>query len=93
METQVIRGFQPARDTGFSSVMISSGEYSSFHRVFVDPVTRAMFSTRGEDYQYMSDAQAAGATSEEAAYLLACEPHMYQTEMQELERWAGLTSV
>jgi conjugal transfer ATP-binding protein TraC len=40
----------------------------------------------------MSDAQAAGATSEEAAYLLACS-RMYQTEMQELERWAGLTSI
>jgi conjugal transfer ATP-binding protein TraC len=91
METQVIRGFQPAVDTGFSSVMISCGATSSFHRVFVDPVTRAMFSTRGEDYQYMSDAQDAGATSEEAAYMLACEPHMYQAEMQELERWAGLT--
>ncbi|WP_336794859.1 type IV secretion system protein TraC [Pantoea anthophila] len=92
VETQVIRGFQPARDTGFSSVMISTGENSSFHRVFVDPVTRAMFSTRGEDYQYMTEAQKAGATSEEAAYLLACEPHMYQAEMQELERWAGLTT-
>lgn len=92
VETQVIRGFQPARETGFSSVMISTGENSSFHRVFVDPVTRAMFSTRGEDYQYMTEAQKAGATSEEAAYLLACEPHMYQAEMQELERWAGLTT-
>ncbi|MEA9392695.1 type IV secretion system protein TraC [Acerihabitans sp. TG2] len=90
LETQVIRGFQPAKDTGFSSVMISTGENSSFHRVFVDPVTRAMFSTRGEDFQYMSEAQIAGATSEEAAYLLASEPHMYQTEMRELELWAGL---
>ncbi|PKE27608.1 type IV secretion system protein TraC [Rahnella sp. AA] len=89
-ETQVIRGFQPAKDTGFSSVMISTGENSSFHRVFVDPVTRAMFSTRGQDFQYMSDAQAAGATSEEAAYLLASEPDMYQDEMRELEIWAGL---
>lgn len=92
METQVVRGFQPAIETGFSSVMISRGEYSSFHRVFVDPVTRAMFSTRGTDYQYMSDAQKAGATSEEAAYMLACEPYMYQAEVQELERWAGLTT-
>jgi conjugal transfer ATP-binding protein TraC len=90
METQVIRGFQPAKDTGFSSVMISTGELSSFHRVFVDPVTRSMFSTRGQDFQYMNEAQKAGATSEEAAYLLASEPHMYQAEMRELEIWAGL---
>ncbi|WP_317906892.1 hypothetical protein, partial [Bacillus subtilis] len=90
METQVIRGFQPAKDTGFSSVMISTGELSSFHRVFVDPVTRAMFSTRGQDFQYMNEAQKAGATSEEAAYLLASEPDMYQAEIRELEIWAGL---
>lgn len=93
METQIIRGFAKARLTGFSSVMISMGEQSSFYRVFVDPVTRAMFSTTGEDYEWMTEAQKAGATSEEAAYLLASEPHMYQAEMQELERWAGLTPV
>jgi hypothetical protein len=60
MEMQLIRGFQPARDKGFISGMISIGDYSSFHRVFVDSVTRAMFSTRGEDYQFMSDAQQPG---------------------------------
>ncbi|NEG64310.1 type IV secretion system protein TraC [Pantoea agglomerans] len=92
METQIIRGFDKAILTGFSSVMISIGEQSSFYRVFVDPVTRAMFSTTGRDYEWMTEAQKAGATSEEAAYLLACEPHMYQAEMRELERWAGLTA-
>ncbi|MEN4709213.1 type IV secretion system protein TraC, partial [Pantoea agglomerans] len=40
METQIIRGFDKAILTGFSSVMISMGEQSSFYRVFVDPVTR-----------------------------------------------------
>lgn len=84
METQIIRGFDKAILTGFSSVMISIGEQSSFYRVFVDPVTRAMFSTTGRDYEWMTEAQKAGATSEEAAYLLACEPHMYQAEMREL---------
>ncbi|WP_455865484.1 type IV secretion system protein TraC [Pantoea agglomerans] len=90
METQIVRGFEKAILTGFSSVMISMGELSSFYRVFVDPVTRAMFSTTGEDYQYMTDAQKAGATSEEAAYLLAAEPYMYRNELHELEVWAGL---
>lgn len=90
METQIVRGFEKAILTGFSSVMISMGELSSFYRVFVDPVTRAMFSTTGEDYQYMTDAQKAGATSEEAAYLLAAEPYMYRDELHELEVWAGL---
>jgi len=93
IETQVIRGFQPAKDTGFSSVMISTGENSSFHRVFVDPVTRAMFSTRGDDFQFMENLQKQhGATSEEAAWLLACEPDRYQQEMHELQLWAGLVT-
>ncbi len=91
METEIIRGFQKAILTGYSSAMISMGEQSSFYRVFVDPLTRALFSTTGEDYEYMTEAQNAGATSEEAAWLLACEPHMYQAEMQELQLWAGLT--
>jgi conjugal transfer ATP-binding protein TraC len=72
MEKEVIRGFQPALQTGYSSLLINAGEYSSFHRLFVDPVTRAMFSSRGEDFAFMQKAQKeAGATAEEAAYLLA----------------------
>ncbi|MCT6592986.1 type IV secretion system protein TraC [Pantoea dispersa] len=90
METEIVQGFQPAGDTGFSSVMISTMKGSSFHRLFVDPVTRAMFSTEPDEFQYMSDAQAAGATSEEAAYLLASEPWKFGPEMAELEAWAGL---
>jgi hypothetical protein len=67
MEKEVIRGFQPALQTGYSSLLISAGEFSSFHRLFVDPVTRAMFSSRGEDFAYMQNAQKAGASAEEAA--------------------------
>ncbi len=40
MEKEVIRGFQPALQTGYSSLLINAGEYSSFHRLFVDPVRR-----------------------------------------------------
>jgi conjugal transfer ATP-binding protein TraC len=57
MEKEVIRGFQPALQTGYSSLLINAGEYSSFHRLFVDPVTRAMFSSRGEDFAFMQKAQ------------------------------------
>jgi len=83
MEKEVIRGFQPALQTGYSSLLISAGEFSSFHRLFVDPITRAMFSSRGEDFAYMQNAQKAGATSEEAAYLLA--EKKFGDELRELE--------
>jgi len=85
MEKEVIRGFQPALQTGYSSLLISAGEFSSFHRLFVDPITRAMFSSRGEDFAYMQNAQKAGATSEEAAYLLA--EKKFGDELLELEEW------
>lgn len=85
VEKEVIRGFQPALQTGYSSLLISAGEYSSFHRLFVDPVTRAMFSSRGEDFAFMQNAQKAGATAEEAAYLLA--EKKYGAELRELEEW------
>ncbi|EHA6073750.1 type IV secretion system protein TraC [Salmonella enterica] len=85
MEKEVIRGFQPAIQTDYSSLLISAGEYSSFHRLFVDPVTRAMFSSRGEDFAYMQNAQKAGATADEAAYLLA--EKKFGNELRELEEW------
>lgn len=84
-EKEVIRYFSKARDTGFSSLLVSIGEQGSFHRLFVDPITRAMFSTQGDDFAFMQEAQIAGATSEEAAYLLARE--IYADELKELETW------
>lgn len=85
VEQEVIRYFQKALSTGFSSLLITAGEFSSFHRLFVDPVTRAMFSSKGEDFAFMQEAQIAGATAEEAAYLLA--ESEFGEELKELEEW------
>lgn len=87
VEQEVIRYFQKALSTGYSSLLITAGEASSFHRLFVDPVTRAMFSSRGVDFDFMQEAQKAGATSEEAAYLLAEKE--FGDELKELEEWAN----
>ncbi|MFK3662759.1 type IV secretion system protein TraC [Scandinavium sp. NPDC088450] len=84
-EKEVIKYFQKAIDTGFSSLLINVGEVSSFHRLFVDPVTRAMFSSKGVDFEFMQDAQKQGATPEEAAYLLAEKD--FGPELKELEEW------
>ena len=46
-----------------------------------------MFSSRGEDFAYMQNAQKAGATAEEAAYLLA--EKKYGSELRELEEWVN----
>ena len=45
-----------------------------------------MFSSRGEDFAFMQKVQKeAGATAEEAAYLLA--EKKYGSELRELEEW------
>lgn len=89
VEQEVIRYFQKALSTGYSSLLITAGEASSFHRLFVDPVTRAMFSSRGVDFDFMQEAQKAGATAEEAAYLLAEKE--FGDELKELEEWVNAT--
>lgn len=88
MEESVIKGFRKASQGGFSSVFIQSGGNASFHRLFVDPVTRSMFSTRGTDYNFMSERQKEGNNSETAALMLA--ENIYTEELRELEEWAGL---
>lgn len=87
-EEAVIKGFRKASQGGFSSVFIQTGGNASFHRLFVDPVTRSMFSTRGTDYNFMSERQKEGNNSETAALMLA--DVIFNEEMKELERWSGL---
>ncbi|MCK8417596.1 type IV secretion system protein TraC [Erwinia amylovora] len=89
-EKSVIEGFRKAKLRGFSSVLIQSGGHSSFHRLFVDPVTRAMFSSAAKDFAFMSEKQEAGASSEEAALMLA--EKIFGRELKELERWANINN-
>lgn len=89
LEQEVIKKFQKAQDTHFSSVMISVGGNTSFHRLFVDPITRAMCSSHGEHFSFMQEQQRNGATSDEAAYVLA--KRIYRDELTELEGMIGET--
>lgn len=49
-EMQLLRSFPKAKDAGYSQVLIQAGGISSFHRLFVDPFTRVMLSSDGDDY-------------------------------------------
>lgn len=89
-EKTVIQGFRKAKTRGFSSLLIQAGGHSSFHRLFVDPVTRAMFSSAAEDFAFMSEKQEEGANSEEAALMLA--EHNFGKELKELEIWANINN-
>lgn len=51
-EYDLIKKFPPAKNVGYSSVLVNVGAYSSFHRVISDPLTTALFSSKGSDFDY-----------------------------------------
>lgn len=50
-EINLLTAFPKARDAGYSQVLVRANGISSFHRLFVDPFTRVMLSSDGDDYQ------------------------------------------
>jgi len=65
--------------------MLRIGAVSSFHRLFVDPLSRAMFSSRGVDFEFIQEKRAQGWDIHDAVYELA--KLNYPDEMEELEAW------
>lgn len=52
LEIELIKKFPPARNVGYSSLLLNMGGISSFHRLLLDPLRNALFSSRGEDFTY-----------------------------------------
>ena len=50
-EINLLTAFPKAKDAGYSQVLVRANGISSFHRLFVDPLTRVMLSSDGDDYQ------------------------------------------
>lgn len=50
-ELMLLKSFPKAREAGFSQVLLRGNGISSFHRLFVDPFTRVLLSSDGDDYQ------------------------------------------
>ena len=82
VEKKVIQGFEDAQSNHFSSLMISVGESSSFHRLFLDPVSRVMMANTDTDRQTIRQLMIQGYSLEEAIYQRACE--LYPDEMEVL---------
>ncbi|MCP9269144.1 type IV secretion system protein TraC [Xenorhabdus sp. XENO-1] len=83
LEKDMIGKFGSAKDQWFSAFMLSVEAHSSWHRLFVDPLSRAMYSSKGEDFEFIQQKQREGVSIHDAVYQLACRnfPH----EMIELE--------
>lgn len=80
----LINRFQEAKRTGFSSAMIQAGSVTTFHRLFADPWSRALFSTEPHEYQYCEQLVEQGTPLLEAVEQTAW--HFYPKEMQEFEQ-------
>lgn len=85
MQREVISRFGDAKDQWFSSFMLRINDTCSYHRLFVDPLSRAMFSSKGVDFEYIQARRVQGADIHDAVWELACRN--FPDEMEELQSW------
>ena len=79
----MINSFGSAKDQWFSSFMLQVEAHTSWHRLFVDPLSRAMYSSSGGDFEYIKTRRKEGVDIHDAVYDLACRN--FTAEMVELE--------
>ena len=72
-EVNLLTAFPKAKDAGFSQVLLRANGISSFHRLFVDPFTRVLLSSDGDDYQAVLNYVALGLAFVEAVARVAHE--------------------
>ncbi len=81
LEKDMINGFGSAKEQWFSSFMLQVEANCSWHRLFVDPLSRAMYFSKGPDFEYMQ-ARRQEVDIHDAVYGLACRN--FKDEMAEL---------
>ena len=82
-EQDMINSFGSAKEQWFSSFMLQVEANCSWHRLFVDPLSRAMYSSKGADFEFIQSRRKAGVDIHDAVYELACRN--FPAEMAELE--------
>lgn len=85
LEKDVIARFQSAKDQWFSSFLLMVGGRSSWHRLFVDPLSRALYSSQGKDFEFIQSRREQGVSVHDAVYALA--QRNFSDEMTRLEQW------
>ncbi|CRL46834.1 hypothetical protein SGGMMB4_05798 (plasmid) [Sodalis glossinidius str. 'morsitans'] len=85
LEKDVISRFRSAKDQWFSSFLLKVGGSSSWHRLFVDPLSRAMYSSNGQDFEFIQAQRRQGMPVHDAVYALALAN--YGDEMAWLSQW------
>lgn len=65
-EISRLKDFPTAKTAGFSSIMLRINGRSTFHRLFIDPYTRALLSTEGNETEYLETLERSGIAIQEA---------------------------
>lgn len=80
LEFELIKSFRSARNVGYSSLLVNMGGVSSFHRLLLDPLRNALFSSRGEDFNYREKRFNEGANIREIIFEMAekADPELMQ---------------
>ena len=89
VERAIIEGFPAAGDAHFSAFMLRIAGRSSFHRLVTDPISRALYSTDGDDFQFRENLMAEGLSQQAA--LLALAKRKFPQEMETLSQWQSQT--
>ncbi|WP_199635043.1 type IV secretion system protein TraC (plasmid) [Serratia sp. PAMC26656] len=85
LQQDMIGKFESAKDQWFSSFMLMVSGKVSWHRLFVDPLSRAMYSSQGQDFEFMQARREQGVSVHDAVYELA--HRNFGEEMMRIERW------
>ncbi|EET0970950.1 type IV secretion system protein TraC [Escherichia coli] len=85
LQRDMIGKFGAAKDQWFSSFLLQVENHSSWHRLFVDPLSRAMYSSDGPDFEFVQQKRQEGLSIHEAVWQLAWKKS--GPEMASLEAW------
>ena len=80
----LIKSFRPSAVSGFSEFMLSQGAINSFHRLFLDPLARIMYSSKASEHNAVELLVSQGKTIGEAVEIVA--RHYFSEEMESIKQ-------
>ena len=78
----LIKSFRPSAISGFSEFMVQQGAISSFHRLFLDPLSRIMFSSKASEHKAVESLVEKGMETAQAIEIVA--KMLFKDEMQSI---------
>lgn len=84
-QLELLKTFGNASINGFSSFLLATQGDMFPCRLFLDPLRRTLFSSTGEDFEYIKNARKDGVDISQAIYDRACIK--YPEEIKGLEQW------